>query len=83
MRAYLNVNEKTVYRLAKRGDLLEFKVAGAWRLKRSASYAAVFGQMGSRMKNRNHRSRRGGAHAWLQKCRQYQRSETAPTACWI
>lgn len=32
---YLNVNEKTVYRLAKRGDLPGFKVAGAWRFKRS------------------------------------------------
>lgn len=32
---YLNVDEKTVYRLAKRGDLPGFKVAGAWRFKRS------------------------------------------------
>jgi excisionase family DNA binding protein len=31
---YLNVNEKTVYRLAKRGDLPGFKVAGAWRFRR-------------------------------------------------
>lgn len=32
---YLNVDEKTVYRLAKRGNLPGFKVAGAWRFKRS------------------------------------------------
>jgi len=32
---YLNVDEKTVYRLAQRGDLPGFKVAGAWRFKRS------------------------------------------------
>jgi excisionase family DNA binding protein len=30
----LNVDEKTVYRLAKRGELPGFKVAGAWRFKR-------------------------------------------------
>ena len=33
--AYLNVNEKTVYRLAQRGELPGFKVAGAWRFQRS------------------------------------------------
>lgn len=32
---YLNVDEKTVYRLAKRADLPGFKVAGAWRFKRA------------------------------------------------
>ncbi|KNX40409.1 Helix-turn-helix domain protein [Roseovarius tolerans] len=32
---YLNLDEKTVYRLAKRGDLPGFKVAGSWRFKRS------------------------------------------------
>jgi excisionase family DNA binding protein len=32
---YLNVDDKTVYRLAKRGELPGFKVAGAWRFKRS------------------------------------------------
>ena len=31
---YLNVNEKTVYRLAQRHELPAFKVAGAWRFKR-------------------------------------------------
>ena len=32
--ALLSVDEKTVYRLAKRGDLPGFKVAGTWRFKR-------------------------------------------------
>ena len=32
---YLNVDEKTVYRLAKRGELPGFKVAGSWRFKRT------------------------------------------------
>lgn len=31
---YLNVDEKTVYRLARRGELPGFKVAGTWRFKR-------------------------------------------------
>ena len=31
---YLNVDEKTVYRLAKRAELPGFKVAGTWRFKR-------------------------------------------------
>lgn len=31
---YLNVDEKTVYRLAQRGQLPGFKVAGTWRFKR-------------------------------------------------
>lgn len=32
---YMNVDEKTVYRFAKGGDLPGFRVAGAWRFKRS------------------------------------------------
>lgn len=32
--ANLNVDEKTIYRLAQRGDLPGFKVAGAWRFQR-------------------------------------------------
>lgn len=31
---YLNVNEKTVYRLVQRRELPGFKVAGAWRFRR-------------------------------------------------
>jgi excisionase family DNA binding protein len=31
--AYLNVNEKTVYRLAQRRELPGFRVAGAWRCR--------------------------------------------------
>jgi excisionase family DNA binding protein len=30
---YLNVDEKTIYRLAQRGELPGFKVAGAWRFQ--------------------------------------------------
>lgn len=32
---HLNVDRKTVYRLAQRGRLPGFKVAGTWRFKRS------------------------------------------------
>lgn len=32
--AYLNVDEKTIYRLAQRGELPGFKVAGTWRFER-------------------------------------------------
>ncbi|MCW5892051.1 MAG: helix-turn-helix domain-containing protein [bacterium] len=31
---YLNVNERTVYRMAERGDLPAFKVGDAWRFRR-------------------------------------------------
>lgn len=31
--AYLSVNEKTVYRMAQKGDLPGFKVSGSWRFK--------------------------------------------------
>ena len=30
---HLNVDEKTIYRLAQKGDLPAFKVAGAWRFE--------------------------------------------------
>jgi len=33
--AYLNVAQKTIYRLAQKGELPAFKVAGAWRFQRS------------------------------------------------
>jgi excisionase family DNA binding protein len=32
--SYLNVDDKTVYRLAQKGELPGFKVAGTWRFKR-------------------------------------------------
>ena len=31
---YLNVHEKTVYRLAQKGEIPGFKVAGTWRFRR-------------------------------------------------
>ncbi len=34
--AFLNVDEKTIYRLAQRGELPGFKVAGSWRFQREA-----------------------------------------------
>ena len=33
--SYLNVDEKTIYRLSQRGDLPGFKIAGTWRFKPS------------------------------------------------
>lgn len=33
--SYLNVNEKTVYRLAQQRELPGFKVAGTWRFVRT------------------------------------------------
>lgn len=35
---HLKVDEKTVYRLAQRGELPGFRVAGTWRFKRSDLY---------------------------------------------
>lgn len=32
---YLNVTEKTIYRLVQRGEIPGFKVAGAWRFQRA------------------------------------------------
>lgn len=32
----LNVDEKTIYRLAQKGGIPGFKVAGAWRFQRDA-----------------------------------------------
>ena len=32
--AFLNVDEKTIYRLAQKGDLPGFKVSGSWRFQR-------------------------------------------------
>ena len=33
--AYLNVDEKTIYRLVTKGELPGFKVLGSWRFQRS------------------------------------------------
>ncbi|ABC30218.1 predicted transcriptional regulator [Hahella chejuensis KCTC 2396] len=32
---YLKVNERTIYRLANKGDIPAFKVANAWRFRKS------------------------------------------------
>ena len=68
--AYLNVHEKTVYRLAQRGDLPGFKVAGAWRFRPEDLEKWVAAQMAaeslqpesrSMAQVRPQRSRRRGA----------------------
>ena len=33
--AFLNVDDKTIYRLTQKGELPGFKVAGAWRFQRA------------------------------------------------
>ena len=52
--ALLKVNEKTVYRLAQRGDLPGFKVAGAWRFQ----IRDIDGWIEQRKRDRN--QQRGG-----------------------
>ena len=42
--AYLNVDEKTIYRLVQRGVLPGFKVAGAWRFQRADIQRWIEGQ---------------------------------------
>ena len=37
----LNVDEKTIYRLAQRGEVPGFKVSGTWRFQRSAINAWI------------------------------------------
>lgn len=52
---YLKVDEKTVYRLAQRGELPGFKVAGTWRFKRADIDAWI-----EQRKARSAEERRGG-----------------------
>ena len=42
----LNVDEKTIYRLAQRGELPGFKVAGAWRFQRADIQSWISSQKG-------------------------------------
>ena len=42
--AYLNVGEKTIYRLAQRGELPGFKVAGTWRFRHADMDAWIEGR---------------------------------------
>ncbi len=53
--AYLSVNEKTVYRLAQRGDLPGFKVAGAWRFRPEDLALWVAAQRATEASRRNGR----------------------------
>jgi excisionase family DNA binding protein len=50
---YLSVNERTVYRMAERGELPAFKVGDAWRFRREDIEAWIEGQQRDR----------GGDHA--------------------
>lgn len=36
MAKYLKLDEHTIYRLARKGDLPGFKIAGEWRFRKSA-----------------------------------------------
>jgi excisionase family DNA binding protein len=58
---YLNVNEKTVYRLAQRRELPSFKVAGAWRFKREDIDLWIERQKSTRQARAARRSSTGGA----------------------
>ena len=42
--AFLNVDEKTIYRLAQKGDLPGFKVSGSWRFQRPDLEAWIEGR---------------------------------------
>ena len=53
---YLNVNEKTLYRLAQGGDLPGFKVAGAWRFRPEHLELWVEAQRGTEASRRGQQS---------------------------
>ncbi len=48
---YLNVNEKTVYRLAQKGELPAFKVAGAWRFRPEDLESWIAGQKATELRD--------------------------------
>ncbi len=45
---YLSVNERTVYRMAERGDLPAFKVGDTWRFRRDDIDGWITGQQQQR-----------------------------------
>jgi len=45
---YLSVNERTVYRMAERGELPSFRVGGTWRFRREDIDAWIDGQQRQR-----------------------------------
>jgi excisionase family DNA binding protein len=61
--AYLNVNEKTVYRLAQSGEIPGFKVAGAWRFQRADldTWIGERKQEAKRSRGESSRTSRAGA----------------------
>ncbi|WP_028875591.1 helix-turn-helix domain-containing protein [Teredinibacter turnerae] len=50
---YLKVNERTIYRLANKGDIPAFKVANAWRFERAKIREWMSNQSKNTQKN-NH-----------------------------
>jgi excisionase family DNA binding protein len=55
---YLNVNDRTVYRMAERGDLPAFKVGDAWRFRRQDIDAWIDRQQRERSGNSSNKARR-------------------------
>jgi excisionase family DNA binding protein len=55
---YLSVNERTVYRMAERGDLPAFKVGDAWRFRREDIDAWIARQQQERGGNASKKGRR-------------------------
>jgi excisionase family DNA binding protein len=57
---YLNVNERTAYRMAERGDPPAFKVGDAWRFRREDIDAWIAAAVGvrRRLHEKGRRSKR-------------------------
>lgn len=57
---YLSVNERTIYRMAERGDLPAFKVGDTWRFRREDLNAWIESQQRARggSASKGRRSRR-------------------------
>ena len=55
---YLSVNERTVYRMAERGELPAFKVGDAWRFRREDINAWIERQHQDRAGNSSVQGRR-------------------------
>lgn len=60
---FLNVDEKTIYRLAQKGELPGFKVAGAWRFQRADLQQWIDARKGSNSAPEAAKGRAGGGDA--------------------
>jgi len=47
---YLKLNEKTIYRLAQRGELPGFKAGGSWRFRRGDIEEWIASNMNNRLR---------------------------------